>query len=141
MPPVLSGEREDGNKKRKESERDDVKRIQRVSCGSKYAKIKEDVKTYAKGCIQFWCGIRTEKFTAPERRTKIMMPVDGFFKQNGRQFLSMEGEDDEMDRMSRSKPKSIRCGNEMVRVADLYGREMRPLHLRTTKSMQVQEDK
>lgn len=46
-----------------------------------------------------------------------MMTVDGYFKQNGRQFVSMEGPDDEMDRMARTPRRS----SELVEVTDLYG--------------------
>jgi hypothetical protein len=49
-----------------------------------------------------------------------MMSVDRFFSQNGRQFVSMAGWDDEMDRMGRTRrPRE----DHPIDVCDLLGRK------------------
>jgi len=69
-----------------------------------------------------------------------MLAVDSYMRLNGRVFVAMAGgQDDEMDRMARSKPRGIVRGQELIEASDLLGRP-RLFRNRTTRAMQRTED-
>jgi len=69
-----------------------------------------------------------------------MLAVDSYMRLNGRVFVAMAGaQDDEMDRMARSKPRRVISGQELIEASDLLGRSCLSRN-RTTRAMQRTED-